>query len=113
MANQPIPVDKAYDMVKNYIAYMTGLGVDMQKQTQSVSFDAAIFKHWLDTVMPYTDELRVCMGVYPAGDPQEGRTTVILWPYKNGKPATMPAVGDGDGDGNQTIDPFNEGHGNP
>ncbi len=112
MANQPIPVSTANAMISDYISYMTKLGVDMNHQTQSVSFDGTILMNWLGSVMPYADELRVCMGLYPAGNSQAGRTTVILWPYKNGLPATWPATGK-DGGGDQTINPYNEGQGHP
>ena len=111
MANQPIPVSTANAMINEYIAYMTKLGVDMNNQTQSVSFDGSILMSWLGTVMPYADELRVCIGSYSSGA-SAGRTTAILWPYKNGQPASWPAAGK-DGGGGQTIDPFNEGHGHP
>ncbi|MDP4262148.1 MAG: hypothetical protein Q8941_06420 [Bacteroidota bacterium] len=118
MANQPIPVSTANAMISDYIAYMTKLGVDMNNQTQNVAFDGTILMNWLGTVMPYADELRVCMGQYPSGNAQAGRTTVILWPYKNGQPATMPSPPIGGSGGmtpadDQTIDPFNDGHSHP
>jgi hypothetical protein len=55
---------------------------------------------WLNKTMAPADELKVFMGLYPPGHEQEGRTTVILWPYLKEKPL-------------QDIDPFNEGQGLP
>jgi hypothetical protein len=114
MPNQPIPVSTANDMIKAYISYMTTLGVDMNKQTQSVSFTGTILTDWLALTMPFADELRVCMGVYLPGHAQEGRTTAILWPYKDGQPATQPLSEGKDGGGSNTLlKPLNEGQGNP
>lgn len=86
---------------------MEGHGIDMNAQTWSVSFSGSALMTWLNQVMPYADELRIFNGLYPTGE-QANRTTVILWPYKNGAPARWPAEGlsvDGDG----YIDPYNEG----
>jgi hypothetical protein len=105
MPDQPIPVSTADAMIAEYISYMTGLGVNMNNQTQSVSFTGTDLTNWLNTVMPYTDELRIFNGRYPAGDPHAGRTTVILWPYYHGAPAA-------DNKGKQ-IQPLNEGTGMP
>jgi hypothetical protein len=114
MPNKPIPVSTANDMIRGYISFMTKLGVDMKKQTQSVSFTGAALMGWLSSTMPYADELRVCMGIYPPGHDHAGRTTVILWPYKNGKPATKPISAGKDGGGDdEDIDPYNEGGGLP
>jgi len=129
MPNQPIPVTQANAMIKTYTTYMQNLGVDMQKQTQSVSFKLPELMAWLSKMTELADEIRICMGDYPAGHPQAGRTTVILWPYKNGKPAKYPAEGtrpkagltgdggkggdcgdDGDDDGDgRDVDPYNDG----
>lgn len=55
---------------------------------------------------------RVCLGVYPKDDPNAGRITVILWPYKNGQPAEAPmAEGKSGSDGK--IPPYNNGGLNP
>jgi hypothetical protein len=108
-----IPVSTANDMIKGYFDYMTKQGVDMNKQTQSVSFTGSTVMEWLSTVMPRADELRVFMGFYPEGHAQAGRTTVILWPYKDGRPATKPMADGKDGGGNEELDPFNEGTGQP
>jgi hypothetical protein len=108
MTNQPIPVTRANDLINQNISYMTSLGVDMSKQTQSVGFTGADLQQWLATVMPYADELKICLGVYPAGEPNAGRITTILWPYKNGQPAAQPIGGK-----DVMIEPFNNGEGQP
>jgi hypothetical protein len=113
MPDQPIPVSTANDMLKQYVTYMKSLGVDMDSQTQSVSFTGSSVMGWLAQVMPFADELRVCMGLYPPGHIQAGRTTVILWPYKNGQPATKPLTEGKNGGGGSTINPYNDGHGQP
>lgn len=115
MPNRPIPVNYAHEMIGTYLNYMTGLGVDMTKQTHSVSFVSADLLKWMAEVQPYTDEFRICEGVYPAGHPSAGRMTVIIWPYKNGVPATIPGGEgqEGNDGGATTINPFNEGTGRP
>lgn len=116
MPNQPIPVDQAQEMIKTYTSYMQKLGVDMQKQTQSVSFKLPELMAWLTKMTGIADEIRICMGDYPAGHPQAGHTTVILWPYKNGQPAQYstksdPKDGDCDCDDGdcEEVDPYNDG----
>lgn len=118
MPNQPIPVSQATAMVKAYTSYMQTLGVDMQKQTHSVAFTLPELITWLTKMTELADEIRVCMGDYPAGDPQAGRTTVILWPYKNGQPAQYPSEENGgdceegedcENGGSKDIDPYNQG----
>jgi hypothetical protein len=105
MSDQPIPVSSANAMIAEYISYMTSLGVNMNNQTQSVSFTGTSVMNWLNTVMPFANELRIFNGRYPAGDPNAGRTTVILWPYNHGAPAV-------DGKG-IAIQPLNDGQGMP
>jgi hypothetical protein len=112
MANQPIPITEANDMIQQYLTYMTSLKVDMGKQTHSVSFTSADLLKWVDEVKIYTDEFRICLGVYPAGGISPGRITAIVWPYKNGKPATKPDAGKSGG-GSTGIKPYNQGGGNP
>jgi hypothetical protein len=92
-------------MINEYVSYMTSLGVNMNNQTQSTSFAGTGLTNWLNTVMPFADELRIFNGRYPAGNPHAGRTTVILWPYYHGAPAV----------GNKGIPilPFNDGAGLP
>lgn len=119
MPNQPIPVSEALGMIKTYTSYMQTLGVDMQKQTHSVAFTLPELLAWLNKMTGLADEIRVCMGDYPAGHAQAGRTTVMLWPYKNGVPAKYPSEGnDGcdeneedceDGGPGKDVDPYNQG----
>lgn len=108
MPNRPIPVSKANEMINEYITYMQQHGVDMQKQTHSVSFAGKELMEWLNGVMPYADEIRIFMGDYPKDDPNAGRTTVILWPYKDGKPAKKPDIQGKDG-GDTDVEPYNDG----
>jgi hypothetical protein len=110
MANRPIPVSEANRMIETYISYMTKLGVDMSKQTASISFTEPALSTWMAEVRPYADEFRICEGVYPPDHEAAGRITVIIWPYKDGKPATRPAEEEGVGGGPSTpIPPYNEG----
>ena len=104
MANKPISVSRANQLISEYRAYMIGLGVDMSSQTQAVSFNAGILAQWLNNVLPNTDELRISLGVYPSGEGNAGKLTVALWPYKNGQPATEEVGGVA-----VEIEPFNEG----
>lgn len=136
--SKPIPPSQGTAMIKTYEAYMRTLGVDMKKQTHSVSFKLPELMAWLSKMAPIADEIRVFMGDYPDGAQEAGRTTVILWPYKDGRPARTtdsslasetdpelpPAddLGNGDDDGSEgpgddkdglPADPFNDGGLNP
>lgn len=86
----PIPVSVANTMIQDYILYMQSKGIDMDKQTHSVSFTRDKLMDWLNKTMPDADELRVCFGAYGKGESNAGRITVILWPYKDGEPTTQP-----------------------
>lgn len=81
------------------MAYMSGLGVDMENQTHSVSFGSEDLKNWMSTVEPFVDEYRICLSF------DSDRLSVIIWPYNSGSPAV-----DGEEKG---IEPFNEGNLNP
>jgi hypothetical protein len=84
----PIPVSTANIMIEDYIR-STEPGIeDLSKKTWSVSFTGKELMDWLVEKMPFADELRICFGKYPKDDPNGGRVSVILWPYKDGKPAT-------------------------
>jgi hypothetical protein len=107
MAGKPIPVSTANDMIRTYLDYMTKLGVDMSKQTHSVAFTSAELLDWLNQVSPYADEFRICMGAYQQ-EPND-RITTIIWPYKNGQPARKPLSQGKDGEGDELVDPFNDG----
>lgn len=115
MPGKPISKTAADAMIKDYIGYMTGLGVDMNKQTQYVSFTPATLLGWLNQKLPDADELRVFMGLYPPGHPQAGKTTVIFWPYKEGQPVSE-GIGAKSADGPLAPDPdvaFNDGNSGP
>jgi hypothetical protein len=103
MAGMTISTGTANDMITNYNDYMKDLGVDMDNQTQNVSFTGGSIMTWLTGVMQYSDELRIFMGRYAEdiGTSNAGRTTVIVWPYSNGVPARD--------NNNNAIDPYNEG----
>ncbi|HEX7845733.1 MAG TPA: hypothetical protein VF476_07995 [Chitinophagaceae bacterium] len=100
MANQPISVVTAREMIQEYITYMTNHEIDMGAQTHNVGFGSAALLQWMHDVEPYTDEFRICMGVYNAG-PYQGRITTIIWPYNSGSPAID--------ENEKEIEPFNEG----
>jgi hypothetical protein len=113
MAGRPIPVATASDMTKLYADYIQYLPVPTSKKTESVSFTFAELTDWLRLVEPYSDELRICLSVYPDTSPDVGRVTAILWPYKDGQPATWPLAEGKDGGGDQGVPPYNEGSMNP
>jgi hypothetical protein len=102
MAGRPIPVSEANKMIEGYLNYLQD-PVDMNRQTHHVTFSAPELMTWLNQIMPRADELRVCFGRYPEGHPQGGKLTVILWPYKDGKPTRT----------NPEDPPYNEGTGQP
>jgi len=108
MENRPIPVSEANLMIQEFIRYMPAHDMDPFKQTQSVSFTGKELMSWLTQTMPYADELRVCLGVYPPGNPNAGRITVILWPYKDGEQASQTLTEGKDG-GPDKIPPYNQG----
>lgn len=111
MANRPIPVAEANSMMEEYVSYMQGLGAG--NQSQYISFTAQELLNWLSDVMPFTDELRICEGIYPVGHSSAGRITVILWPYKDGNPATKPLTDGKDGGDNTVLKPYNDGTSGP
>lgn len=113
MANRPIPIKEANDMIQFYLGYMTALGVDMNNQTQSVSFTPDLLT-WMNSINRKDyDEWRICYGMYGDSDPQRGRMTVIIWPYKNGKPAINSDEAGKSGGGGSGYNPYNQGQGNP
>jgi hypothetical protein len=109
MPNQPIPVNTANAMISTYVNYMKGLGVNMNAQTLNVSFTTPELMAWMDDVRAFTDEFRICVGVYPDGESKAGRITAIIWPYKDGRPATRPDEQGKSGGGSSFIKPFNDG----
>ena len=112
MAGKPIPVTMAMTMVGQYAEYISKLQTHVDKKTEYTIFSLPDLMAWLKTVEPYADELKVCMGVYPADAPGAGRLTVILWPYNSGKPAGEPLEGKG-GTGGGGMNPYNDGNNGP
>lgn len=110
MPSQPIPVAQAEAMIQAYTSYLTSL--DVNGQTESVSFESAELLKWIATVQANTDEFRIFFGVYPAGHARQGRLTTIIWPYKNGSPATHLNLEGKDGD-DTFIPPYNVGELHP
>lgn len=114
MAGKPIPISTANIMVTKYVDYVQPLGVDPKKKTQYVSFTLPELMQWLNEVAPFSDELRICMGIYPDNSPNAGRVTVMIWPYKSDGPATKPfSVGKDGGGDDEGVDPYNEGNSGP
>ena len=115
MKNHPIPVSEANAMIGEYLNYLKQHGIDPEKQTQSISFTGVELMSWLRSNMHDPDELRICLGVYPAGHENAGRITAILWPYKDGKPATQAALVEGKDDPPPPppTEPYNAGGLNP
>ena len=100
---QPISIPDAERMIETYMELL--IEHDMEDQTHSVTFPSAQLLDWMKVVSPFTDEFRICMGVYPPEHEYAGRITTIIWPYNSGSPAM---------DDTQTgIEPFNEGQGRP
>ncbi len=111
MANEPIPVSIAISMMEEYILYMRAKGIDMEKQTHSISFTSKELMTWLNETMPVADELRVCLGAYGKNESNAGRITVILWPYKDGQPTMLPFLESKDAP--SPTPPYNTGGLNP
>lgn len=115
MENGPISVSVANSMIEEYLQYMKAQGIDMDKQTHSISFTRDKLMDWLTRNMEGADELRICLGAYGKDESNAGRITVILWPYKDGEPFTQPIS-----DGKDAPppppppgDPYNQGGLNP
>ncbi|MEI9911813.1 MAG: hypothetical protein WDO71_20510 [Bacteroidota bacterium] len=87
---KPIPAGTADVMIKDYFDYMTKLGVDMKKQTQSVSFTGSAVMEWLAGVMPKADELRVFMGLYPKDMPRQAGPPLYYGPIKTATRLPIP-----------------------
>ncbi len=114
MAGKPIPISTANTMVTNYVNHVRQLAVDPNKKTQYVSFTLSELMQWLSQVTPFTDEIRICLGIHPDGSGDPGRVTAIIWPYKGGSPATKPFSDGKDGGGDEDgVDPFNDGSNGP
>lgn len=110
MAGRPIPISQANEMITLYIDYVQKLPVDPKKKTQYVSFTLPEIMEWLNQVAPFSDELRIFLGVNPPEIPDPGRVTVIVWPYKSGQPSTQPLTeGKDGGGGGGGFDPYDDG----
>jgi hypothetical protein len=110
----PIPVSTANTMIEDYIRSTESGAEDLSKKTWSVSFTGKELMDWLAEKMPFADELRICFGKYPKDDIKGGQVTVILWPYKNGQPATQGYLeGKDDPVPPPPIPPYNNGGLNP
>lgn len=115
MPNRPISILLAEAMIADYLVYMTEHQINMKDQTHCVKFSSNALLSWMGSVSSYSDEFRICMGRYPQDHEHAGRLTVIIWPYKDGKPAVKPKVPGGPigGGDDEPVDPFNEGTLNP
>lgn len=112
MTNQPIPVEQANAMIQQYLQYQKDH--NMGDQTQYVIFENKELVPWFEQVSKISDQFRIFMGVYPPGHEYAGRLTVIVWPYKDGKPCNWPMVqGKDDPDPGAPVKPFNDGQGHP
>ena len=98
-----------------YQTYMTELGVNVKTtQTNCVSFGSKALQEYFNSnkIFENSDEIRIYFGIYPADSPktypgvEPGRLTTIIWPYKDGQPATYPIGELGEG---EPIEPFNVG----
>lgn len=104
----PIPVSEANLMIEEYDR-STEPTAELAKKTLSVSFTGKELMDWLTPIMSLADELRICFGKYPKEDPNAGRVTVILWPYKDGQPLTEGYAEGKDGTPPPPTDPYNQG----
>ena len=104
----PIPVSEANLMIEEY-ERSTDPTAELAKKTFSVSFTSKELMDWLTPIMSLADELRICFGKYPKEDPNAGRVTVILWPYKDGQPLTEGYAEGKDGTPPTPTDPYNQG----
>ena len=110
MAGKPIPVAAATEMTRLYADYVKTLPVPPVKKTEYVAFTVTEIMEWLKEVTPFADEIRIFMGEYPQGSGSAGRVTTIVWPYKDGSPATRPlSQGKDGGGGDEEIDPYDDG----
>ena len=104
----PIPVSEAIVMIEEY-ERSTEPTAELTKKTLTVSFTGRELMDWLNEKMVLADELRIFFGKYPKEDPQAGRVTVILWPYKDGQPLTDGYSEGKDGTPPPPTPPYNQG----
>lgn len=113
MAGKPIPIITANAMNKMYAEYVQQLPVAAGRKTEYVSFTFKELMAYLNEAAPYTDEIRIYLGMTAEPSPDPGRVTTIIWPYKNGRPATRPLAEGKDGGDGEGFPPYDEGNGNP
>jgi len=114
MAGKRILITTANEMTRLYASHVGNLPVPPGKKTQYVSFTFPDLMEYLNEVAPFTDELRIFLGVHPDNASEPGRVTTIIWPYKDGEPAARPmAEGKDGGGGGQGLPPYDEGNNNP
>ena len=104
----PIPVSEANLMIEEY-ERSTEPTTELTKKTFTVSFTGRELMDWLTEKMALADELKIFFGKYPKEDPQAGRVTVILWPYKDGQPLTDGYSEGKDGTPPPPTPPYNQG----
>src|SRR5262245_54238500 len=107
-----IPVKQADDMILFYQKHCKDQNLPKEKSTEYVSYALPEFQAWLTAVTPYSDEVRVCLGVYPPGHPEEGRLTVLFRSYSAGKPSAEPRE-EGKGGTGGGFSPYDEGNSGP
>lgn len=107
----PIPVAEAEIMIKEYEG-ASATDLELTKKTLTVSFSGKELMDWLNEKMAIADELKIFFGKYPKGNPEAGRVTVILWPYKDGAPLTQGYAEGKDGPP-PPSDPYNNGQSGP
>jgi hypothetical protein len=95
-------------MIKEY-EDSTESVTELAKKTLTVSFTGAELMGWLTEKMAQADELKIFFGKYPKENPQGGKVTVILWPYKDGHPLTEGYIEGKDGTPPPPTPPYNNG----
>jgi len=108
-----ITIATANSMISNYVDHVKRLQTEPKKKTEYVIFSLPELMAWLKQIEPYSDELKICLGVHPQDASDPGRLTLILWPQKGGKPATEPVSEGKDGGGSGGINPYNDGNSGP
>ena len=109
---KPIPIATANTMISHYVDHVKKLQTESKKKTEYVIFSLPQLMAWLKEVEPYSDELKICLGVHPKDGSDPDRLTVILWPMKGNEPASQPNEGK-DGGGGGGINPYNDGNSGP
>lgn len=121
--NRPVDTAIAKRCVGLYIDAKAKMDMNTFKkmvQTESVSFQMAELKPWMDSTLRGVefDNIRVCFGVYDVGALRDGgrtemsdagKLTVYLWPYLGNEKAVKPKVNPVTG-GRDFVEPFNLGN---